>query len=78
MRNVQLRMNARIAVGAEDIHHHGVGRHQLARDHLEEARSDARDEGDALLVHLDRLLAVAALDVPEHHLRQLVAVLGEV
>ena len=72
-----LRRDGRVALGVDDTEHVGEGIGRALHHHGEDAGGAAGDQRDALLVHGDGLLPGAAGHVPEHHVRQLVAVLCE-
>lgn len=67
--------NGRVALGTQNIHHEGVGRQDACLQHGENTRVTARDQCNALIIDLYGLLLVTACHVPEHHFRQLVAML---
>ena len=67
--------NGCVALGTQHIHHEGVGRQDACLQHGEDTRVTARDQCNALVIDLYRLLLVSARHIPEHHFRQLVAML---
>ena len=77
MPDASARQDRRIALAAEDIHHVGVGLHLAGHDLGEDSRRAAGNQRDTLLIHLHRLMLVAGLDIPEHHLGQTVTVPGK-
>ena len=51
------------------VKHVLVGLHLALHDLREDTRCTAGYQRNALLIHLYRLLLIAGLDIPEHHLR---------
>ena len=70
-------LDLRISLTVEDVYHIGIRLHLAAHHLRENARCAAGNKRHALLIHLYGLLLVAGLDVPEHDLRQTVAVSRE-
>ena len=64
-----------VALGTQHIHHEGVGRQDTSLQHGEDARVAARHQCDALIIDLYGLLLIPACHIPEHHFRQVVAML---
>ena len=62
---------------AKDLQHVTERGQVAALEHVENSGTAAADQRHAFLVLSDRLLLIATLDIPEHHLRQLVTSLSK-
>ena len=65
-----------VSLRHQDIEHVLVRLHLTLHDLREDTRCAAGYQRYTLLIHLYRLLLIAGLDIPEHHLRQSVAMRG--
>ena len=62
-----------VPLTADDIHHVGI-RVCLTGHHLgKQTRITAGNQCNTLLIHLYGLLLIAGLNIPEHNMRQLIA-----
>ena len=66
-----------VALCIQGLEHEAHGRQFSALHHGENSGAAAADQRHTFLVDRDRLLGVAALDVPEYHTGQLVACRSE-
>ena len=63
-----------VSLCTQDLHHVAQRRQHTLRNHAKDSGSATADQGNALLILGYRLLCIAALNIPEYNLRQLIAV----